>query len=126
MRRILEIKMRVPEKIRYIALISLLYINNVKIEQFLLCTIILLIYPQRINLAEKDPLEAERDSMMHVFGTLLLIFLFWGIAFGKNLETINVIGEGIRAIVLLVIIFVLFLPEYIRENPKKLSNDSLD
>ena len=30
MRRILEIKMRVPEKIRYIALISLLYINNVK------------------------------------------------------------------------------------------------
>ena len=64
--------------------------------------------------------------MMHVFGTLLLIFLFWGIAFGKNLETINVIGEGIRAIVLLIIIFVLFLPEYIRENPKKLSDDSLD
>ena len=29
------------------------------------------------------------------------------------------IGEGIRAMVLLVIIFLLFLPEYIRENPKE-------
>ena len=42
MRRVLGIRMRVPEKMRYIALISLLYINNVKIEQFLFCTIVLL------------------------------------------------------------------------------------
>ena len=119
MRRVLGIRMRVPEKMRYIALITLLYINNVKIEQFLFCTIVLLMYPQKINLEKKDPLEAERDSMMHLIGTFLLLFLFWGVTFGKNLEAINTIGEGIRAMVLLVIIFLLFLPEYIRENPKE-------
>ena len=108
MRRVLGIRMRVPEKMRYIALISLLYINNVKIEQFLFCTIVLLMYPQKINLEKKD-----------LIGTFLLLLLFWGVTFGKNLEAINTIGEGIRAMVLLVIIFLLFLPEYIRENPKE-------
>ncbi len=116
MERLLKIRMKNPEKIRIIAILGLLHFGNVDIKQFLLLAVILFFYPQEIKLEDKDPLEAERIGFAYVLGTMFWIYILWIIILGKELEQITTVMEGVWAVALFILLFLIHLTIYEREK----------
>lgn len=126
MNRVVKIRMRNPEKIRIITILGLLRFGNVDIKQFLLLAVILFFYPQEVNLEDKDPLEAERIGFAHVLGTLAWIYILWRTIFGKELEQITTVMEGLWAVALLVLLFLIYIPIYERKKSIDTSEVSIE